>query len=37
MCIFVIREDVRDNSVRDCVDDVKDTSKVGVRVVREVG
>ena len=30
-------DDVRDNSVRDRVDDVKDTSKVGVRVMREVG
>ena len=37
MCIFVIREDVRDNSVRDRVDDVEDTSKIGARVVREGG
>ena len=37
MCIFVIREDVRDNSVKDRVDDVEDTSKIGVRVVRAVG
>ena len=37
MCIFVIREEVRDNSVRDHVDDVEDTSKIDVRVVREVG
>ena len=37
MCIFIIRKNVRDNSVRDCVDDVKDTSKVDVRVLREVG
>ena len=37
MCIFVIREEVRDNSVRDRVNDVEDTSKIGVRVVCEVG
>ena len=38
MCsIFVIREEVRDDSVRDRVDDVEDTSKIDVRVVREVG
>ena len=35
--IFVVREEVRDNSVRDRVDDVEDTSKIGARVEREVG
>ena len=29
MCIFVIREEVCDDSVRDRIDDVKDTSKIG--------
>ena len=38
MCIFVIREEVRDNSVRNRVNDVEYTSKIDVRVlVREVG
>ena len=37
MCIFVIREEVCDDSVRDHVDDVEDTSKIDVRVVPEVG
>ena len=33
-----IREEVRDNCVRDCIDDVEDTRcKIGVSVVREVG
>ena len=36
-CIFVVREEVRDDSVRDRINDVKDTSKIGVRVMREVG
>ena len=37
ICIFVVREEVRDGSVRDCINDAEDTSKIGVRVVREVG
>ena len=37
ICIFVVREEVRDDSVRDRINDVEDTSKIGVRVVREVG
>ena len=28
---------MRDNSVKDRIDDVKDTSKIGGRVVRKVG
>ena len=36
MCTFVIREEVRNDSVRDRVDDVEFTSKMDVRVVREV-
>ena len=37
MCVFVIREEACDNSVRDSVDDVEDTNKIGVGVVCEVG
>ena len=37
MCIFVIREEVCDDSVRNRVNDVEVTSKIGVRVVFEVG
>ena len=37
ICIFVVREEVRDNSVRDRIHDVEDTSKIDVRVVGEVG
>ena len=37
ICIFVVREEVFDNSVRDRINDVKDTSKIDVRVVCEVG
>ena len=37
ICIFIVREEVRDDIVKDRIDDVEDTSKIGVRVVREVG
>ena len=37
ICIFIVREEVRDNSVKDNVNDVEYTSKIGVRVVCEVG
>ena len=37
MCIFVIREEVHDNSVRDHVNDVEDTSKIGDRLVCKGG
>ena len=37
MGIFFIRVDVCDKSVRDRVDDVKNTGKIGVREVGEVG
>ena len=37
MCIVVIREEVRDDSNRDRVNDVEDTSKIGARVVCGVG
>ena len=37
ICIFVLREGVRNDSVRDCIDDVKDAHKIGVSVVHEVG
>ena len=37
ICIFAVREEVCGDSVRDRINDVEDTSKIGVRVVREVG
>ena len=35
--IFVIRGEVHGNSVRDCIDDVEVTRKIGVSIVLEVG
>ena len=33
ICMLVIREEVHNDSVRECVDDVQDTRKIGVSVV----
>ena len=37
ICVLVVREEVHNNSVGNCVDNVYDTRKIGVSVVRKVG
>ena len=37
ICIFIVREEVRNDGIGDGVDDVKDTRKIGVSKVSVVG
>ena len=36
ICMLIVMEEVRNDSIRDCIDDVHDTRKIGASVVREV-